>query len=139
MALLEIRQRTGWLFVALVVAHLVLISAQAKTDRGVTFFNYWVFGGFAEVQRATNSGVSAVQGTWQDYFALQQIRRENESLKDEVGKLRIEMQRESDAAARLMQAIEEVTATPSLHTRDLGGNARTVDVTNAVCEKLAGR
>ena len=100
MALLEIRQRTGWLFVGVVVLHLILISTQATTDRGVTVFNYWVFGGFAEVQRATTSGVSAVQGTWQDYFALQQIRRENESLKDEVRKLRIEMQRESDAAAQ---------------------------------------
>jgi len=46
---------------------------------------------------------------------------------------------EADAAARLMRAIEEVTAAPRLHTRDLGGNATTADVTNAVCEKLAAR
>ena len=128
MALLEIRQRTGWLFVALVVAHLVLISAQAKTDRRVTFFNYWVFGGFAEVQRATTSGVSAVQGTWQDYFALQQIRRENESLKDEVGKLRIAMQRESDAAAqaRTLQSLLQLRKELPFETtgaRVIGGAA----------------
>ena len=128
MALLEIRQRTGWLFVALVVAHLVLISAQAKTDRGVTFFNYWVFGGFAEVQRATTSGVSAVQGTWQDYFALQQIRRENESLKDEVGKLRIAMQVESDAAAqaRTLQSLLQLRKELPFETtgaRVIGGAA----------------
>jgi tartrate dehydrogenase/decarboxylase/D-malate dehydrogenase len=41
------------------------------------------------------------------------------------------------AAQRLMQAIEAVTADPALHTRDLGGRATTADVTQAVCRQLA--
>jgi len=48
---------------------------------------------------------------------------------------------EMDAAARLMKAIEQVTAKPSLHTRDLGGTASTAQVTEAVChavESVAG-
>lgn len=45
---------------------------------------------------------------------------------------------EDDAAARVMAAIEAVTADPALHTGDLGGKARTVDVTKAVCDYLAG-
>jgi len=40
------------------------------------------------------------------------------------------------AAARLMQAIERVTADPALHTRDLGGTAGTAQVTAAVCRLL---
>ena len=44
---------------------------------------------------------------------------------------------ETDAAQQLMGAIESVTATPSLHTRDLGGTATTADVTQAVCRILA--
>jgi tartrate dehydrogenase/decarboxylase/D-malate dehydrogenase len=44
---------------------------------------------------------------------------------------------EADAARLLMQAIEEVTADVALHTRDLGGNATTVQVTDAVCRRLA--
>ena len=44
---------------------------------------------------------------------------------------------EAEAAARLMKAIEQVTADPALHTRDLGGRATTADVTQAVCERLA--
>jgi tartrate dehydrogenase/decarboxylase/D-malate dehydrogenase len=44
---------------------------------------------------------------------------------------------EPQAAARLMQAIEGVTANPALHTGDLGGQACTVDVTRAVCAALA--
>jgi tartrate dehydrogenase/decarboxylase/D-malate dehydrogenase len=43
---------------------------------------------------------------------------------------------ESQAAAQLMQAIEQVTANPELHTRDLGGTATTAQVTQAVCSRL---
>jgi tartrate dehydrogenase/decarboxylase / D-malate dehydrogenase len=44
---------------------------------------------------------------------------------------------ETDAARRLMQAVEHVTANPKLHTRDLGGTAMTADVTAAVCAQIA--
>ena len=44
---------------------------------------------------------------------------------------------EHEAAQRLMRAIEQVTANPELHTRDLGGKAGTADVTQAVCRLLA--
>jgi tartrate dehydrogenase/decarboxylase/D-malate dehydrogenase len=45
---------------------------------------------------------------------------------------------EANAAARLMRAIEFVTAQPSLHTPDLGGRAVTAQVTRAVCDAIAG-
>jgi tartrate dehydrogenase/decarboxylase/D-malate dehydrogenase len=40
---------------------------------------------------------------------------------------------ESKAARSAMAAIESITATPSLHTRDLGGKATTAEVTQAAC------
>jgi len=43
---------------------------------------------------------------------------------------------ERDAAARVMQAIEGVTADPTLHTPDLGGSATTAQVTAAVCARI---
>ncbi|HEU0218528.1 MAG TPA: isocitrate/isopropylmalate family dehydrogenase [Stellaceae bacterium] len=43
---------------------------------------------------------------------------------------------EPTAAARLMRAVEWVTADPALHTPDLGGKATTVQVTAAVCDAL---
>jgi tartrate dehydrogenase/decarboxylase/D-malate dehydrogenase len=45
---------------------------------------------------------------------------------------------EPAAAAKLMRAIEGVTAEPKLHTRDLGGTATTAEVTRAVCQRIAG-
>jgi tartrate dehydrogenase/decarboxylase/D-malate dehydrogenase len=44
---------------------------------------------------------------------------------------------EGAAASRLMKAIERVTADPRLHTPDLGGKARTADVTAGVIEAIA--
>ncbi len=44
---------------------------------------------------------------------------------------------EAGAAKRLMTAIERVTADPRFHTPDLGGTARTVDVTRATIEAIA--
>ena len=43
---------------------------------------------------------------------------------------------EPAAARRLMAAVEAATADRSLHTRDLGGQATTVQVTEAVCRHL---
>jgi tartrate dehydrogenase/decarboxylase / D-malate dehydrogenase len=43
---------------------------------------------------------------------------------------------EKEAAARLMAAVERVTANTSLHTPDLGGKATTAQVTEAVCDAV---
>jgi tartrate dehydrogenase/decarboxylase/D-malate dehydrogenase len=45
---------------------------------------------------------------------------------------------EPNAAARLMRAIERVTADPSFHTPDLGGSATTRQVTDAILTALEG-
>jgi tartrate dehydrogenase/decarboxylase/D-malate dehydrogenase len=54
------------------------------------------------------------------------------------GVLLLEHLGEKSAAARLMRAIERVTADKSLHTPDLGGTANTAKVTAAVLDALAG-
>jgi tartrate dehydrogenase/decarboxylase/D-malate dehydrogenase len=45
---------------------------------------------------------------------------------------------ETPSADRLMRAIERVTADPRFHTPDLGGKARTAEVTAAVIEAIQG-
>jgi tartrate dehydrogenase/decarboxylase/D-malate dehydrogenase len=54
------------------------------------------------------------------------------------GVMMLEHLGEAAAAARLMRAIERVTADKSLHTPDLGGSATTAKVTAAVLDALAG-
>ena len=56
MALLDIRQRVGWLFMTVTVVHLVLISAQVTSKRGVPLLQEAIFGSMAEVQRVATVG-----------------------------------------------------------------------------------
>jgi tartrate dehydrogenase/decarboxylase/D-malate dehydrogenase len=52
------------------------------------------------------------------------------------GQMMLEHLGEKAAAERLMRAIEQTTANPSLHCPDLGGAATTAQVTEAVCAQL---
>jgi rod shape-determining protein MreC len=127
MGFLEIRQRTGWLFVGVVVAHLVLISAQAKTGGGVSMLSSVVFGAFAEIQRGATGAVGGAQHAWQDYFALQQVRRQNETLQNEVATLRVQLQQEQNVASqsRSLQellGLKQELANTTTGARVIGGS-----------------
>jgi tartrate dehydrogenase/decarboxylase/D-malate dehydrogenase len=52
--------------------------------------------------------------------------------------MRLEQLGEKATGDRLMQAIERVTADKRFHTPDLGGKARTADVTAAVVDAIHG-
>ena len=95
---------------AVIVGHIILISAQVTTSRGVPVLEAVTFGAFAEVQRVATSTVGGVREGWENYFALQQIRRENERLRSEVAQLRIGLQRERALAqeSRSLQHLLEL-------------------------------
>ena len=92
---------------AVTVGHIILISAQVQTRRGVPLLEAVTFGVFAEVQRGATSAVSGIQDSWQNYFALQQVRQENEALKTQLAQLQIQMQQERALAqqSRTLQGL----------------------------------
>ena len=94
MALLDIRQRTGYLFMAVIIGHIVLISAQVNTERGVPLLEAVTFGAFAEVQRGASSMIGGVRTSWDDYLALQSVRSDNEQLRREVAQLQVALQQQ---------------------------------------------
>ena len=98
MAVVDIRRRTGYLFLAVIVGHVILISTQVTTKRGVPMLEAAVFGIFSEVQRGANTVATSVRSGWQDYFALRQVRSENEQLKQQLGELRVRLQEERGLA-----------------------------------------
>ena len=98
MATVDIRQRTAYLFLAVVVGHVILISAQVNTARGIPVLEAVVFGGFAEVQRLANSVVAGTRSLWDDYIGLQNVAGENEQLRQEVAQLRVRLQEERSLA-----------------------------------------
>jgi rod shape-determining protein MreC len=118
MALLDIRQRTGWLFGAIVVSHIILISAQVSTKRGVPILQEVTFGAFAEMQRAATTAFGSAREGWQNYFALQEIRRENEQLKEEVTRLRVSLEQERNIAqqTRTLQQLLDLRSATGFET-----------------------
>ena len=118
MALLDIRQRTGWLFMAVIVGHILLISTQVATRRGVPVFEALTFGVFAEVQRAATGGIGSARDVWQNYFALQETRQENQSLRAELAQLRVGLQQERALAeqSRMLQKLLDMKMETPLKT-----------------------
>jgi rod shape-determining protein MreC len=128
MALRAFNRRTGWLLLAVVVGHIILISAQVTTRRGVPLLEEVTFGMFAEVQRAATAAARAVWGAWHDYFALQRIRQENKWLRQEVARLRLDLQQERAVAqqSRTLQRLLELRDRIPLSTTGSHVTATTV-------------
>jgi len=118
MALLDIRQRVGWLFMTVTVAHLILISAQVTSKRGVPLLEEVIFGGMAEVQRVATGGIGEVRGMWQNYVNLREIGQENDALKQRVSQLEVALQRERALAGqtRVLQELLDLKKETALAT-----------------------
>jgi rod shape-determining protein MreC len=100
MALLDIRQRTGYLFIAVMLGHVILISAQVNTRRGVPMLQVITFGLFAEVQRMSSAMVSSVRGGWTNYVSLRDVNAENEGLKRQLAEAQVQLQEQRALAER---------------------------------------
>lgn len=118
MAVIDIRRRTGYFFLAVVVAHVILISTQVTTKRGVPMLQETVFGVFSEVQRVANAITTGVRASWQNYFALQRVQEENERLKQQISALQIRLQQERNLAqqSQSLQKLMELKTSTELST-----------------------
>jgi rod shape-determining protein MreC len=108
-ALLDIRQRAGYLFLAVLVGHVILISAQVNTRRGVPVLEEVTFGVFAEVQRVAWSLVSGTRQMWRGYAGLRSVAAENEALKKQLADAQVELQSQRALASRT-RTLEELLA-----------------------------
>ena len=100
MAPLDSRQRAAYLFLALSLGHIILISMQVSSKSGVPIFEAVVFGIFAEMQRAVGSVTAGGGGVWSGYVALRGVKAENDALKEELAGAKIDLQRERAMAER---------------------------------------
>jgi rod shape-determining protein MreC len=118
MAVIDIRRRTGYFFLAVVVGHVILISTQVTTKRGVPMLEQAVFGVFSEVQRVANGVTTGVRTSWQNYFALRQVQEENERLKQQISALQIRLQQERSLAqqSQSLQKLLELKTSSELAT-----------------------
>jgi len=108
-SILEIRQHAGYLFLAVTLGHVILISAQVNSRSGVPVLEAVTFGLFAEVQRGSSAGVSGVRGFWHRYGSLRSVERENAELKQQLESVQVELQEQralADRARGLQQLLD---------------------------------
>ena len=109
MAVTDIRQRSGFLFLGVVVAHVLLISAQVNSRTGVPVLEAVTFGIFSEVQRTLSGGVGGVRQVWGNYVGLRHVKAENDDLKRRLAAAEIALQEQralADRARGLQKLLE---------------------------------
>jgi rod shape-determining protein MreC len=122
-----LRQRTGILFVSVLVGHLILISAQVQSRPGVPVLEAMTFGFFSRVQSANAAVVALGRNQWGNYVGLRGARAENESLKRQIGELEVRLAEQRALAARTgqLQALLDLKAAvsvPTLAAEVIAGN-----------------
>ena len=100
MALLDIRQRSGALFLAVTLGQVLLISAQVNSKSGVPVIEAVTFGIFSEVQRGLSGGFLGVRRVWTGYVGLRGLRVENEALKRDLAAAQVAVQEQRALADR---------------------------------------
>jgi rod shape-determining protein MreC len=103
MAVTDIRQRTAVLFIAVMLGHILLISAQVNSKNGVPLLEMVTFGVFSEVQRVASALTGSVRNGWSGYADLRGVRRENEQLKRQLAELQVRFQQDHAAAEHAQQ------------------------------------
>ena len=117
--MLNSRQRTGYLVLAVILGHVILISAQVNTreDSGSSMLEAVTFSALTEVQRAMTSAMGGVRTVWAGYVELRDVRGENETLRRDLANLEFELQQQRALAERsrslqqLLELRERVEAT----------------------------
>jgi rod shape-determining protein MreC len=117
-AILDVRQRSGYLFLAVMLGHVILISAQVNSRSGVSVLESVTFGVFSEVQRGSTSGFSSVRNVWKRYIGLRQVEAENASLRRELDEVKIQLQERRALADRAkgLQALLDLRDRSNLQT-----------------------
>jgi len=99
-AITDIRQRSGYLFIAVMVAHVLLISAQVNSRSGVPVLESVTFGVFSEIQRTLSGGFSGFGNLWSGYVGLRHAKLENDELKRQLAAAQVSLQEQHALADR---------------------------------------
>ena len=139
MTLLHLRQRSGYLFLGVLLGHILLISAQVNSRTGVPVLEAVTFGIFSEVQRGLSAGVSGALRVWSGYVGLRNLKSENETLKRQLAAAEVagQEQRAQVDRVRGLQQLLELRDRSNLQTTaaEIIGAAATPDFRTVTIDK----
>jgi rod shape-determining protein MreC len=127
--MLDIHRRTGYLFLAVVLGQIVLISMQVTTSAGTKIGQAAALSVFSQVQIGASRLFGGVRHVWDGYFALRGAHQENQRLKEEVGALELRLQQMQALARRGAQLEQVLGVRQQTSLRTLAANVIALDAT----------
>jgi rod shape-determining protein MreC len=114
----ELHRRTGYLFLAVVLFQVLIISWQVTTASGGRVLNTILFGVVSQVQVGASRVFSTVRAGWDGYFWLRGTYQENQQLKQQVADLELSLQQQQALARRgaELEELLELRSQTSLRT-----------------------
>jgi rod shape-determining protein MreC len=139
MAIADIRTRTGYLFLGVVLGHILLISAQVNSRSGVPVLESVTFGVFSEIQRVVFGVTSSVSRVWTGYIGLRHVKAENDALKQQLSdaQIALQVQRAQADRARGLEQLLELRDSTTMQTvaAQIIGAAATPDFRTVTIDK----
>jgi rod shape-determining protein MreC len=123
------RHKSIFLLAGMVLLQVLLLAVQIKRDSQGRLIRVWTVGAISPFERAGSYGIGGVRGTWGHYFALQNTSRENDDLRHENDRLKLEvtqLQSRVAEAARLETLLnfrQSHQQVPMLGARVIGASA----------------
>jgi rod shape-determining protein MreC len=134
-----VRQRSGYLFIGVIVGHILLISAQVNSRTGVPVLESVTFGVFSEFQRAVASGFGGIGHVWSGYIGLRNLKAENDSLKLQLADAQLGAQKQRALAdrARALEQLLDLRDRTNVRTlaAEIIGEAPTPDFRTVTIDK----
>jgi rod shape-determining protein MreC len=129
--MLDIRKQTGYLFLAIMMAQVILVSAQVQTKTGVKVLHAVTLELFSRVQFGTTAVLSTARNGWGNYVALRGVRVQNQALQQRVADLEVRLQQEHALAARSQQLqalmdLKSQATVPTIAAEVIAGNPDSV-------------
>jgi rod shape-determining protein MreC len=123
------RQRIGYLVLAVVLGHVILISAQVNVRQEGNFLRVVSFSALAGIEEIISFGTNAVGTAWSRYVSLRDAEEENAVLRESIGQLELQLQQQNALArrARSLQHLLELRKSVELLT--LSAQVIAVDAT----------
>lgn len=122
------RYRNIATLVVVIVGQLILLGYQVRRDDDMTLLRAWIVGAVTPVNRVMDGGFSVVSSTWRNYFWLIGARDENEELKRDLDRMRLEnaeLRRDMQRYERVQRlvAVQNSIVSQTLIADVIGGGA----------------
>ncbi len=95
-----LRYRNVSVLAGVLLVQFILLGYQVKRQDDVRLLRVWTVGAITPIQKGLNGITSGLVETWRDYVWLVGARRQNEELREQVSRLKLENQQFRRALAR---------------------------------------